>query len=264
MKPALSPYKESADLDRMRQFSILDVHAHLGDFNFFSIPCNSPDEMVGIMDEIGIAAVCVSSLVALGPDSERGNDMVMRFADSHPGRILGYAVVNPHVPGFVKELDRCFQNPKIRGIKLHPLFHHCSPDDPEYEPVYGFADEKGLAVLNHDWGSSKNLEAIASRYPHARFIQAHTGGWWNGRDRDGFLELAKMGENVYLDVAASIAFRGAFEKLVGTVGADKIVYGSDFPYMDMGYQLGRVVLSEISTEEKRKILSLNARKLLRI
>jgi predicted TIM-barrel fold metal-dependent hydrolase len=91
-----------------------------------------------------------------------------------------------------------------------------------------------------------------------------TAGWWNGRSEEPYFGLARRLPNVYLDTAASIAYYGAFEKLVERVGADKLLLGSDFPYRDLGYQLGGVLLSSIGEPEKQAILGGNAARLFRL
>jgi uncharacterized protein len=64
-------------------------------------------------------------------------------------------------------------------------------------------------------------------------------------------------ENVYLDLAYSNVFYEALERLVAILGPTKIVFGSDFPLHDPGYQLGRVLFSKLSGREKQMILGIN-------
>jgi len=242
-----------------RRPRIIDCHAHLGQYRHFPIPLREPERMIAAMDRAGVEAACLSSLTALGADTRLGNTQLIAAAAAFPARLLGWAVPNPHRPAEIAaELERCFRSPWMRGIKLHPMFHAYPAEGANYTPVYEFAQARGLPILNHDWGAAGFLEKLARRYPQARFIQAHTGGWWNGRSEEPYLELARSQPNVYLDTAASIAYYGAFEKLVEAVGADKLLFGSDFPYLDLGYQLGRVLLSSIGEREKRKILGGNA------
>ena len=46
------------------------------------------------------------------------------------------------------------------------------------------------------------------------------------------------------------------------MGADRILYGSDMPVFDARQQVGRIVTADIPDEDKKKILGLNAIKLL--
>ena len=49
---------------------------------------------------------------------------------------------------------------------------------------------------------------------------------------------------------------------VESVGPDRVLYGSDYHLFDMRAQIGKIVTADISEEAKRKILGLNAARLL--
>ena len=46
--------------------------------------------------------------------------------------------------------------------------------------------------------------------------------------------------------------------------SDRILFGSDMPVMDCRQQIGRIITTDIPKEDKKKILGLNAMKLLNI
>ena len=68
--------------------------------------------------------------------------------------------------------------------------------------------------------------------------------------------------NVYLETCTSFGEHGAIEYLVESAGEDCVVFGSDLIMMDPAYQLARIVTADIPDEAKRKVLGLNAIKLL--
>jgi predicted TIM-barrel fold metal-dependent hydrolase len=98
---------------------------------------------------------------------------------------------------------------------------------------------------------------VAAQYPRAGLIQAHTAGAWDGRTPNGFWAVARQHPNVYLDIAISIAWYGALERLVATVGADKILFGTDAPFVDPAVAVGRVVFARLRDSEKERILGQN-------
>jgi predicted TIM-barrel fold metal-dependent hydrolase len=71
---------------------------------------------------------------------------------------------------------------------------------------------------------------------------------------DGIWGVAAEEPNVYLDLASSVGRFGAFAAVVGLTGPDKLLYGSDMPWMCATYQIGRVLLAPIPEGEKRRIL----------
>ncbi len=46
--------------------------------------------------------------------------------------------------------------------------------------------------------------------------------------------------------------------MVHEAGADRVLFGTDLPFLDPRPQLGRVAFAKISDDEKRLILGLNA------
>jgi len=248
---------------------VIDVHCHLGKYSPVYIPRSKPDDMIRVMDAIGIEAACISSFAAIGPDWEVGNSMVAEAVSQYPQRFIGYGVINPNYPGHIHdELDRCFDVLGLQAIKLHPVWHDYPIDGPNYTPVFEYAESHRLTILSHTWGNSDFLAGAASSYPNINFVVAHAGGW-NGKAISSsklieykILATAKNYGNIYLDLAASLVYFGALERLVKLVGAEKILFGSDFPLHNLGYQLGRVLFAKISRKEKNAILWENAQKLL--
>ncbi|MFC1650948.1 amidohydrolase family protein [Candidatus Latescibacterota bacterium] len=268
-------YLERTNKAYMEKFTIIDAHAHIGEGETFPIPFSYEKDLVDTQNVLGVKANCVSHLTALGVDYSKGNDLAIEAAESFPGRFWCYAVANPHFSNdIIHELTRAFDKSSyVRGVKLHPSFHSYPPIGPNYNPAFEFANERSLTILSHTWGSAENMIKIATKYPNTKLIHAHAAARWAGTkdhiDRHGigihpFLEAAHDYENIYVDLCASVAYYGVFEQVVDIAGADNILYGSDTPYMDAGYQIGRVLLADISDSEKSKIFGLNIARLLGI
>lgn len=237
---------------------IIDAHGHLGGWRFFSIPHHDIDDLIICMDRTGVEKVCLSPFAGLNVDCRYSNDLIAQAIGKYEDRVLGYACVCPHKKHeIIPELERCFDKLHLNAIKLHPSESRYPADGTNYTPVYEFAQERKIAILNHSWGTPDHLRRLADKYPDVKFIQAHTAGGWDGLSQDGFIDAAREFGNVYMDTASSAIYRGTFEKLVDYLGEDKIVYGSDYTCMDMGYQMGRVIFSKIRPEAMEKILRNN-------
>jgi len=249
--------------DITSKYKIIDAHGHLGYYKLFNIPDNNYEGILKSMDRTGVDKVCVSTLAGLEVDYKYGNDQVAEAIDKSEGRILGFACINPfEKEEIIPELERCFDNLKMTAIKLHPSLHDCPAESKNYIPVYEFAHERKLVIMNHSWGSGNNLRYIASKYHDAKFIQAHYGSAWDGNQELDILEAIKELDNAWLDTAGSGCYLGAFEKIVHMMGADKLIFGTDIPFLDISWQIGNVVFSDITDVEKKKILSTNFFKLI--
>jgi uncharacterized protein len=237
---------------------IVDCHTHLGVLAQLHVDEPEVAQLAGVMDRLGIQVSCPSAYMALGGDYVWGNDVVAAAMSTYPGRYLGYIVVNPNYPeDMLPELERCLARGPFIGIKLHPDYHDYPPDGPAYEPALAWVNERGMVALSHNWGSAAHLDRVAQRYPRVTFIQAHTGGAWKGRVVSDWLELARRQANVYLDVAISVTWYGALERLVKAVGSDKVLFGSDCPFIDPAVVLGRVACSRLPDAAKERILGAN-------
>lgn len=238
---------------------ILDTHAHLGPWFSTYIHAGEADGLLRSMDRLGIRATALIAFDAIGPDMRGGNDRVAAAMRRYPGRFLGYATVDPNEPGAMHaELERCFRELGFHAIKFHCDTHGVPADADAYRPALEYAEAHRLCILIH----GRITEPMLKRYPNARFLSAHVGGW-DGRFPNYAVELSRDYPNLYLDLAASTVYNGALEKLVEEAGADRIVHGSDTPLMDPGYQLGRVLAARLSAEDREKILYRNAARLFR-
>ena len=101
---------------------------------------------------------------------------------------------------------------------------------------------------------------VALQFPGARFVVGHSGNVQPQRDQA--IAAARAYPNVFLETSSTFREPGVIETLVSGAGADRVLFGSDQPLMDPRSQLGRIVTSRLSDEDKRKVLGENARCLL--
>lgn len=234
---------------------IIDAHVHLGPYDRFRIPYNDAHGMIVSMDRIGIDKACIFSIVACDADYRRGNDMVAEAVGLYPDRFLGFATIDPNDPErVVEELERCARAFPLYGIKFHPGLHAYPAEGPHYRSAIEYANERGLVLLSHSWSSPRVLASLAECYPRAKFIQAHVAAAWDPRVDSEWFHVARDQPNVWLDLCSSVAYFGALEAAVDRYGSEKLLFASDFPFMDAAYQLGRVVYANIPFEDKVKIL----------
>jgi predicted TIM-barrel fold metal-dependent hydrolase len=249
--------QESVNCGRRAGLRVIDCHGHLGRFSQTNIAHPDAESMLRVMDRVGVEKICLSAFLSIGPDYETGNDMVAEAVKMHPDRFIGYAVINPNRAEMIeRELDRCFDRLGMRAIKLHPAFHRYPVDGSAYWRVYDYAARRRVPILSHEWGRPQFLDSLANQYPEVSFIIAHTG-FWDGRSDFPYAEVVNHHENVLIDLAYSNIYQDALERLVDLIGAEKIVFGSDFPLHDLAYQLGRVLFAKLSDEQKGLIAGEN-------
>ena len=106
------------------------------------------------------------------------------------------------------------------------------------------------------------MELMAKNHPHIRFVFAHPG------ERDLVLQhidIMKRLDNVFLDISGTGILRyGVIKKLVTEVGAERILFGTDYPIGNPYAYINGVLGEKISDREKEMIFSGNAKTLLKI
>ncbi len=253
----------------LRDLRIVDVHGHAGPYGEFLVHGAWCEDLLRTMDAAGIEVVLVSPHIGLGPDEAEANRLAVEMALQAPGRFLPYCTVNPNrSPRQIRaQLEQYVAGARCVGVKLHPSLHQVPIASSRYEPVFEYAVRADVPVLIHTWDgcsqcSPQAFGEIARRFPELRMLMGHAGGTPAGYSAAA--QVALESPNIHLDITGSQSHSGALERLVSTVGASRILYGSDIPFIDPRPKLGQVLFAELSDEVKRAILGGNARALFRL
>ncbi len=245
-------------------FEMIDIHTHMGLYHNFAIPEHTAAHMVHAMDRVGIKCCVTAAHAGITADYRMGNDQVLQAMREFPGRFVGYCCVNPNYPAreMKDELKRCFAG-GMTAIKLHPGLHGCPVDGEGYRPAWEYAEKHGAVVLTHTDASANSgvvpTSRCAERYPNATVLFGHSG--FGHKGARACLEVAEKCPNAYFDLAASLAELDLVEALVAGVGADRVLFGTDLPFLDCRMQIGRMAFSRLADDEMGKVLSGNARRL---
>jgi predicted TIM-barrel fold metal-dependent hydrolase len=127
----------------------------------------------------------------------------------------------------------------MKGLKLHPPLQNFFPNDEAVFPVYEKAVELNIPVVFHvgttPFGSMCRLsqasplliDEVAVRFPQMRILLTHLGTLWHN---EAFMVVEKN-PNVFIDTAAYVSEIRAVltPDMIVRIGADKIVFGTDYP-----------------------------------
>ena len=248
---------------------IVDAHAHTGAMGLFFSPESGAGELLARMDGLGIQC-CLNAggWTYLLQGGREGLEELGREHEASGGRLLYLGVFDPRRGReALLELEEACRRPGLAGIKIHPTFHRTPAESPGYESLWRFAEEHDLTVLSHSWSSSEHnpaqalslpgrFEAWVRRHPAVRLVLAHAGGRGDGRAQA--VRLAREHPSVYLDLAGDVFCYRLVESLCGELPPNKLLFGSDFPWLDPRANLTRILLADITAEAKRRILRDNA------
>jgi len=117
-----------------------------------------------------------------------------------------------------------------------------------------FVNERRQFILNHNWGSARQMERLCKTYPDAIFITGHS--------TTAYVEVVKKVPNLFICTCPLLGW-GQTELYVKLYGAERILFGSDLTDLPIAWGMAQILYARISESDKRKILGENLKELLR-
>lgn len=169
------------------------------------------------------------------------DEYVADYVRNHPGKLFGFASVNPHDEDAPHQLERSVRELGMVGLKLAPIYQNFYPDDKRYFPIYAKAQELGIPILWHqgtsfvtegflDASRPAALDPIARAFPELKMIIAHLGHPWY----EECVSVIRKNTNVYADMSALGSrpwqFYNAMMSVIEYRVPHKVLFGSDFGF----------------------------------
>ncbi len=211
-----------------------------------------------LLDEMDTMHVERAAVLAIATGLPFGDHLAETWMDAIVSahaerRLLLFASVHPHHAGWREQL-RDFARRGARGVKVHPEMQRLAPDDPGAMEIYAECERLGLPVIFHCGRSGiepgfMRQYAVMRRYvpaieafPRVQFVLGHAGA----RDVAAAIPLAQRHNNVWLELAGQGVTQ--VHELIAQVGADKLIFGTDWPFYPIAATLVKVLLV---TEKQR-------------
>jgi predicted TIM-barrel fold metal-dependent hydrolase len=246
---------------------LIDAHAHLG-HSLFGFG-QSLGELLASMAECGVVQSVVVPLKPrdyhLGPE----NDRIASAVRAHPDRLHGFARVDPwQGADALRELRRGLDDLGLVGLYLHPFEEQFAANDEIVFPLLTELRERGLPLLlaggYPGFSHPSQIGDLARQFPDVTIIATH-GGQLN---ISGLLladagRMLRANPNVIMETSG--IYREDFiEDTVAELGPERVVFGSNAPYMDQGFEAARVRLAHFDAAAKTAIGSENIQRILRL
>ncbi|MBS7638346.1 amidohydrolase, partial [Candidatus Bathyarchaeota archaeon] len=223
-------------------------------------PMASPEHLITYMDRLGIDVSVATPLASGLWHNQYVQEGVMR----HGGRLVGFYWVNPRSAPGVEDMVRMLTHGGFRGVKLRPESEGFRIDNLNLlAPILEAAEGLGAPVYIHSSYESRlsapeAVERVAEAFPDVPILVGHMGGGsWSA------VRVAGRRENLYLETSGTRSPRLILEA-VRALGAERVVYGSDFPYLRPEAEMAKIECLRIPKEDKELIMGGNMTRLLRI
>jgi predicted TIM-barrel fold metal-dependent hydrolase len=248
---------------------IFDAHLHIPsdngeNFQWNLVTRNMP-EFVAYLDRCGVRRGVISSSwsnTAKTPEDYRqGNREVAKYVEKYKGRFRGSCVITPfRIDEALREIEHCHK--QYGFVWLGEFCNYMTRykyESPEWAEVMKLAAKLNLVVQIHT--NTKEMEYLAGGFPENTIVFPHLGG---SRD-EIFRRIAIVAahKNTSIELSGSGIERvGILEKAVKEIGADRVLYGSDFTINEPSAVIARVKNAFLTAEDREKILFRNVDRLL--
>ena len=241
---------------------IIDGHIHAGKW--------SPGQFLGrgvpFAELDACLAECNIDGAVLTSTDLRDNSAIEAFVrEPRPRRYWFFPWVNPAAPGDLEYLSG--HRSTIHGIKFHPSCDKIKITDARVEPVLAFARAEGLPVIVHcgrwqEMASYRFALEAASAHSEVAFILSHMGGDVPELEMATIDGAKSAGlSNVYLGIEGVREY-WAVQRAVDVLGAERVIFGSDYPLGHPKMYLGLVDALVVSAGERASILGGNMLRLI--
>mgnify|MGYP005837823005 CR=1 FL=1 len=235
---------------------LVDIHSHIGYGSPYFIPDSDPATIVRQLRRHGFSKLVTFAFSGLNADWTWGNDFAYQAMCEFPDLILPLAAVHLwHPEEMQAEMARCCDTMGFWGVKLHPWWNGYPETGPNVRLCCEFCHERGLILTNHYWGPPSLLEEYAGDFPNAKFITGHLV------IDDEYCAVVNRNPNVYVCTCLPINRQDLMTAL-GKLDPDKVLFGSDVPDLPLPTGFGSILYARIPEDLKRKIMGLNAQRLL--
>lgn len=203
--------------------------------------------------------------VGLKPDHVAHiNDFIVSEVAKEP-RFTGFGTVHAAMDNVAEETQRvlCMG---LKGIKLHPDSQVFDVDDERLFPAYEALRGKGTLMVHagdvrYDYSHPHRIRRVLELFPGLQVIAAHFGGY---SMYDTAYETLK-GMDCFFDVSSSLMFLepGMAEYYIRSYGAERFVFGTDFPLWDPRIEIKKFMELKLTPKELEQIAYKTALHILR-
>lgn len=258
---------------------IIDAHVHIypekiadravmGIKDFYNMHIEYDGRISTLLREgkaAGVDKFIVQSVATVFEQVCSINNFIAESVSDNP-ELIGFGTLHPDFPEITNEVDRIISL-GLKGIKLHSDFQHFAIDDERAFPIYEAAEGR-LPILFHmgdtksDMSAPERLERVIDKFPRLTVIGAHFAGWsmWERAEK------ALAGTGIYTDCSSSL-YALTPERAVSLIhkfGADRVLWGTDYPMWNYTDELNRFNALPLSEKERKMIFGENAARLLTI
>jgi len=262
----------------VKEYKVIDAHCHIypdkiaqkasdATGHFYDIPSSLDGRISTLLEHGGAAGIdhfVVQSVATTPKQVSSINKFIAEAVAQSDGRFTGLGTLHPDSENMEADVNDII-GLGLKGVKLHPDIQKVRLDDPRMLKMYELCEGR-LPMLIHtgdkryDYSNPNRLMPILDKYPDLTVIGAHFGGWsiWE----EATEQLCGY-KNFLVDCSSTLYVLSpdTAKKLIHAYGADRVLFGTDYPLWKPKTELARFMEIDLTDEERRDILYNNAARL---
>ncbi len=255
---------------------MIDTNVNLFQWPFRRLAGDDPASLVANLRKKGVTEAWACGYESLlYRDTAGVNARLAAACRQHgPNFLVPFGSINPRLPGWQEDVERCVEVHKMPGIRLHPNYHGYMLDDPAVAELLGLAVAKNLVVQ-----IAISMEDVRVQFPLMKVppvdpgplvdllkrtpalrVQLLNAGYHGGVNTEHLAEITKL-ENVYFDFTCQEGV-GGVAKLIAQSSPKRVVFGSHYPFFYFESSLLKVYEAHLPADQEEAVLEGNARVLM--
>jgi predicted TIM-barrel fold metal-dependent hydrolase len=251
---------------------------------YFGRPVRQPVSFAALADQYRdrkmMAVLLNTTDVSTSGRPAVANDVIAQAVKDHPDVFIGFGVIEPQLGELARlEITRCAEELGLKGLgELNPGRQAFYPNDERYYPLWEEASRQKMVMLFHGgmMGAGAGtpggmgyklkygrpipyMDDIAADFPELKIIGAHPAWPW----QEEALAVSRHKTNFYIDISgwAPRYFPPQLVQYASTILQDRVLFGSDWPVLEVERWLAEFAQLPIKDEVRPKIMLENAKQL---
>ena len=266
---------DAAPGEKERPPALIDVNIHLSRWSARRV--RGDDETASLVEMLrrhGVTQAWAGSFDGLSHKDIASVNARLSDACRRNGQgvLLPFGSINPTLPGWEEDVRRCAEEHRMPGIRVHPNYHGCKLDTPEFARLLRVAAERQLIVqlallmedermmhplLRVEPVDITPLAALVKQSPGLRLVLLNALRTLRG---DALRAVIDAGE-VYVEISM-LEGVGGVAVLLGDVPHDRVLFGSHAPLFYFESAVLKLRESPLLEEQLRAIRGGNASRVL--
>ena len=268
-----------SDSTRWSALEIIDVHAHIGSFHGYDL---STENLIENLNRFGLKLALISNIdgahlpgKTLDLDESAANRITLETIRQYPDKLRGLAWSRPTDPkGSPATLEPYLRDHGFVGVKLHPGMNQFPADSACVDGYLALCAKYNVPAVFHSDATGSNsgpekIYAAAKRHPSVAIVLYHMGFLGPHNDAIAIVKESLEKKDAQLYLETSQADPQAVLLAIKTLGAERVIFGSDATYYGEKHYEQYIALIELLQKELRvedfaKVVRENAKRLFKL